>query len=132
MGALLSIFAVLGISVVVTRVGATALVHTGLSHDVARFQARSAFLGVGFTTAESEAIVNHPVRRRIVGALIVLGNVGIVSTGAWLVLSFTRATGAQAAQRAGALVIGLVLLVLLVRSKPVTLALSRLIEAALR
>jgi hypothetical protein len=132
MGALISVFAVLGISIIVTRVGASALTLTGLSRDIAQFQARSAFLGVGFTTSESEAIVNHPVRRRITAALIVMGNVGVVSTGASLVLSFTRATGSQAAQRAGALVVGLVLLVLLVRSKPVTVALSRLIEASLR
>lgn len=132
MGALLSVFAVLGISVIVTRVGAAALIHTGLSHDVARFQARSAFLGVGFTTTESEAIVNHPVRRRIASALILLGNVGIVGAGASLVLSFTRATGTQALQRAGVLGAGLIVLVLLVRSRPVDAVMSRLIAAALR
>src|SRR3954470_7120871 len=114
MGALLSVFAVLGISVIVTRVGATALVLTGLASDAARFQARSAFLGVGFTTTESEAIVNHPVRRRIASGLIVAGNVGIVSAGASLVLSFTRASGEQAAARAAVLAVGLTVLILLV------------------
>jgi hypothetical protein len=132
MAALISVFVVLGISVIVTRVGASALALTGLSRDVAHFQARSAFLGVGYTTGESEAIVNHPVRRRIVSGLIVMGNVGIVSAGASLVLSFTRTTGAEAAQRAAALAIGLIVLVLLIRSRPVTAALSRVIEAALR
>src|SRR5919199_5871683 len=132
MAVLLSVFAVLAISIIATRVGGAALAHTGLSRDVARFQARSAFLGVGFTTTESEAIVNHPVRRRIAGALILLGNVGIVSAGASLVLSFTRATGTQAAQRALVLVVGLAVLVVLVRSKPVDVAMSRVIAAALR
>jgi hypothetical protein len=132
MGALLSVFAVLGISVIVTRVGAAALIHTGLARDAARFQARSAFLGVGYTTAEAEAIVNHPVRRRIAGGLILLGNVGVVSAGASLVLSFTRATGTQAAQRAALLAAGLILLVLIVRSRPVDAAMSRLIARALR
>src|SRR5215212_619693 len=130
MGALVSVFAVLAIAVVVTRVGAAALIHTGLSHDVARFQARSAFLGVGFTTSESEVIVNHPVRRRIVSGLIVLGNVGIVGAGASLVLSFTRATGSQAAQRAAVLAFGVLVLVLLIRSRPVDAAMSRVIGAA--
>jgi hypothetical protein len=130
--ALISVFAVLGVSVIVTRVGATALIHTGLARDVATFQARSAFLGVGFTTTESEAIVNHPVRRRIAGGLILVGNVGVVSAVASLVLSFTRASGGQVAARAGVLVVGLTLLVLLVRSKPVDRALSRAIDAALR
>src|SRR3954451_18399090 len=120
MAALVSVFVVLGISVIVTRVGASALALTGLSRDVAQFQARSAFLGVGYTTSESEAIVNHPVRRRITSALIIMGNVGIVGAGASLVLSFTRASGAQAAQRALGLAAGLVVLVLLVRSRPVT------------
>src|SRR3954464_13374188 len=117
MAALVSVFVVLGISVIVTRVGASALALTGLSRDVAHFQARSAFLGVGYTTAEAEAIVNHPVRRRIAGGLIVLGNVGIVSAGASLVLSFTRATGTEAAQRAALLAGGLAVLILLIRSK---------------
>src|SRR3954464_13865412 len=119
MAALISVFVVLGISVIVTRVGASALALTGLSRDVAHFQARSAFLGVGYTTGEAEAIVNHPVRRRVASRLIVMGNVGIVSAGASLVLSFTRATGSQAAERAGALALGLVVLVLLIRSRPV-------------
>src|SRR3954449_596050 len=132
MGALISVFVVLGISVIVTRVGTSALALTGLSREAAQFQARSAFLGVGYTTSESEAIVNHPVRRRIVGWLIVMGNVGLVRAGASLGLSFTRASGGQAAQRAGALGVGLLVLGLLLRSRPVTAALSRLIEASLR
>jgi hypothetical protein len=132
MAALISVFVVAAISIVVTRIGAIALTHTGLSREVARFQARSAFLGVGFTTNEAEAVVNHPVRRRIVSALILLGNVGIVSAGASLVLSFTRATGEQAAARAGVLAIGLLVLVLLVRLPAVSRALSHAITAALR
>lgn len=56
------------------------LVLTGLSLPLARFQARCAFTGCGYTTAESERIVTHPVRRKIVGALMLLGNVGIVTT----------------------------------------------------
>jgi len=128
--ALISVFVVRAISVILTRIGASALALTGLSREVARFQARSAFLGVGFTTSESETIVNHPVRRRITSALILLGNVGLLSAGASLVLSFARATGSQAAQRALALALGLAALLLLIRSRPVTKALERVIEAA--
>jgi hypothetical protein len=64
--AALTLFAVLTLSVLVIRTGAVALRLTGLPEEPARFQARSAFTGTGFTTSESEAIVNHPVRRRIV------------------------------------------------------------------
>src|ERR671932_690401 len=117
MAALLSVFAVLAISIVVTRVGATALVQTGLSRDIARFQARSAFMGVGFTTGEAEALVSHPVRRRIIAGLILLGNAGIVGAMASLVLSFTRATGGQVAERIAILAGGLLVLLLLVRSR---------------
>ena len=63
----------------IIRAGATALEMTGLSRDAARFQALSAFFGAGFTTGESEMVVNHPVRRRIIRDLIVIGNIGILS-----------------------------------------------------
>jgi hypothetical protein len=132
MAALVSVFVVLAVSVIVTRVGATALTHTGLSREVARFQARSAFLGVGYTTSESESIVNHPVRRRIAAGLILIGNAGLVGGIASLVLSFTRASGSQVAVRGAILAGGLLLLILIVRSRPVDRALSRLIDAALR
>ncbi len=72
-----------------------ALVQTGLSRESARFQARSAFTGVGFTTGESEKVVNHPVRRRILLFLMLLGNVGIVTAMTSLLLGFidTESTG---------------------------------------
>ena len=52
---------------------------TGVSREMARFQARSAFCTVGFTTSESESMVNHPVRRRIIMLLMLAGNIGFVS-----------------------------------------------------
>ena len=61
--AALTLLVVLTLSIVVVRAGAVALRLTGIPEEVARFQARSAFTGAGFTTSESEAIVNHPVRR---------------------------------------------------------------------
>jgi len=54
---------VLALSLVLTRVATVALAMTGLSHEVAKFQARSAFTGTGFTTREAENVVDHPVRR---------------------------------------------------------------------
>jgi len=52
---------ILTLSILITRIATVALTLTGLSRDSARFQARSAFLGVGFTTIESESVVRHPV-----------------------------------------------------------------------
>jgi len=61
------------ISLLITRVATVAFVLTGMSQEAARFQARSALTGTGFTTTESESVVGHPVRRRIVMALMLLG-----------------------------------------------------------
>lgn len=71
---------VLAMSLVIVRVATIALMLTGVSRDLARFQALSAFTGCGFSTRESEDIVNNPVRRRIVMQLMLLGNAGIVIT----------------------------------------------------
>ena len=49
----LTLFVVLTVSVLVIRTGAVALRLTGMSEDAARFQARSALTGTGFTTSES-------------------------------------------------------------------------------
>jgi hypothetical protein len=90
--ALISLLLVLALSLLVTRVATVALTLTGLSKDSARFQARSAFTGAGFTTTESELVVRHPVRRRIVMLLMLLGNAGIVAAVGSLLLTFV-ATG---------------------------------------
>jgi TrkA-C domain len=79
MTAVASLLSVVMVSMVIIRVASVALQLTGVSREVARFQARSAFSGAGFTTSESEAMVRHPLRRRIVTALMFIGNVGIVS-----------------------------------------------------
>ncbi len=88
MAALISFFVVMVLSLLVTRIATVALVLTGLSLESARFQARSAFSGVGFTTSEAEQVVQHPVRRRIIMILMLLGNAGLVSAIASLIISF--------------------------------------------
>ena len=52
MTAILSLLLVVTLSILVTRIAAVALRHTGLARQTARFQARSAFSGAGFTTSE--------------------------------------------------------------------------------
>jgi hypothetical protein len=121
------------LALLVTRVATVALRVTGMSHEAARFQARSAFSGVGFTTTESEDIVNHPVRRNIVLGLMLLSTAGIVTTIGSLLLSFaTSSSAAQTAIRAGAIAIGLLLLWALAANNWVEYRLSRLIEQLLR
>jgi len=67
-------------SFAVIRLGAVLLELTGMQWEQAKFQALSAFTNSGFTTREAEDVVKHPVRRRIVSYLIVIGNAGIVTT----------------------------------------------------
>lgn len=93
MTAVLSLLLILILSVLMTRIATVILVHTGLSREMARFQARSAFTGAGFTTNESEKIVNHPLRRRVVSTLILLGNAGVVTAIASLLLTFLGGGG---------------------------------------
>ena len=85
--AIASLLVVLLISLLITRIAAMALRLTGLSQETAAFQARSAFTGVGFTTTEAENIVGHPVRRRIVMLLMLLGNIGVGAVVATIVVS---------------------------------------------
>ena len=86
--AILSLLFALLMSLLITRIATVALTYTGMSKESARFQARSAFTGTGFTTSESEKIVSHPVRRRIVMLLMLFGNVGVAAVLASLVLTF--------------------------------------------
>ena len=130
--AIVSLLAVITVSIVITRVATVMLTATGLSRDIARFQARSAFSGAGFTTNESESVVNHPVRRRIVLQLMLLGAAGVVTSLTSLLLSFADTSGAQTANRVLVLVGGLVALRLLAGSSVVDRALTRVTEWALR
>ncbi len=93
--AIATVLAALLVSLVVTRVATVALMLTGLSKESSRFQARSAFTGVGFTTKEAENVVAHPVRRRVVLLLMLLGNAGLVTIVASLFISFAGADGSN-------------------------------------
>lgn len=95
MTSILSLFVILILSWLVQRTATIALILTGLSIESARFQALSAFTGSGFTTSESEAVVSHPVRRRILMILMLLGNVGIVTVVASSVLAFSGIGGSR-------------------------------------
>lgn len=77
-------------SLLAIKVSTTALTMTGLSYDTASFQSYSAFFGVGFTTKEAELVVNHPVRRRIIRDLILVGNIGLTSALATMVATFVQ------------------------------------------
>lgn len=120
------------VSLLVVRVGATALMMTGLSWDAASFQSYSAFFGVGFTTKEAELVVNHPVRRRIIRDLILFGNVGLTSALATLVVTILQTrSGGNAVLMFGWLIGGLLGLFVLSRLALFQRVLDYLIQHAL-
>lgn len=130
---ILTLTLVIGFSMLVTKIATIALVHTGMSQDRAKFQARSAFSGAGFTTSESEVVVKHPVRRRIITILIISGNAGLVTAVSTLILGFTGPDSAAGQARNLALLFGsIVLLFIAARSKRVDRVLSRLINRLLK
>lgn len=127
MAAIISLLVIITLSVLITRIASTALIHTGLSKESATFQARSAFTGVGFTTSESENIVNHPIRRKIIFVLFFLGNVGLISTISSLILSFGSTNTLQIA----ILFSGLAVLWMLAQSEWIEQKLSHIINRLL-
>jgi hypothetical protein len=108
------------LSFMIVRVAAVAMRLTGLPENVARFQCISALTGAGFTTSESEMIVNYPLRRRILVVLMIVGNLGLASVAATFIVSFAGTeprAGAIAWQAAMiALAVGVIVLVMINRT----------------
>ena len=131
----ISLLVALTLSLIVTRVAAMALMFTGMSRESAKFQARSAFSGVGYTTNEAELTVNHPVRRRIISLLMLLGNVGVATVVATMMVSLTSTAGATWQRRGTTLMIltlGLGLLWVIFNSRWIERRMNRVIAWALK
>lgn len=133
---LITLVATLVISLLVTRIGAVALVLTGMSQDAARFQARSAYTGVGFTTSESEQVVNHPVRRRVLATLMLTGNIGIAVVIASMMAAFAAGAKDGSAINFWMRTIGLVVMLLatwvILTQRWVDQTIEKIIEWSLR
>lgn len=133
MVAIILLVVTLALSLAITRVGTVALQLTGMSEESAHFQSRSAFYGVGFTTNESEAVVNHPVRRRIILLLMLAGNLGIATSVATILATLSTTAGSEAwVKNLLILSVGLSLLVIGANSHWVNRTMSHLITRALR
>lgn len=116
MVAVVTLVVIAMVSLLAVRTGATALMMTGLSWDAASFQSYSAFFGVGFTTREAEMVVNHPIRRRIIRDLILVGNIGVTSAAATLVATMIQnSKGLQPVYTVIGLLVGVGLLIYLTR-----------------
>jgi len=134
MATAISILVIMTLSVIAVRAGSVALWLTGLPQDAARFQARSAFTTTGFTTPQASLVVNHPERRRIISVLMVLGNAGIISVGATVILSYVdfEATGTSLAQEALWLAAAAVVFWVVGLSKRSDRLMTRFIQSCLR
>ena len=123
--AVLSLLIVALLFVTAARVATIALVGTGMATESASFQARSALMGVGFTTAEAEAAINHPVRRKIILWLMTFGNAGVITGISSLLLGFVNAETDQTIRRAAILAAGLLGVLLLTRARRLERMLTR-------
>ena len=133
MAATITLIIILILSFLITRIATIALTHTGLSRATAKFQARSAFTGVGFTTNESEKVVNNPVRRRILLILMILGNAGIVTGISTLIISFTGIENSRSAWMKLAILVSFIIILWIVaNSKWVEIKLANLISRFLK
>jgi len=135
MGSILALLIIVLIAWLLVKLGTGALVMTGMSEPVAKFQAASAFFGVGFTTKEAELVVNHPVRRRIILHLIIAGNIGLTSALATLLVTFVGNSDQGLGLTfvwLGLAAIGAVAIGLLMNLKVVKGPLTKLMEFSLR
>ncbi len=131
--AAITLFLVVALSALITRIATIALTYTGLSTQSARFQARSAYTGAGFTTSESEKIMNHPVRRKIIFNLMLVGNAGIVTVMSSLILTFILPnTLSSKLYGLGIVVVGMSLIWWAIKSKWVDRGLSKIIDRMLK
>lgn len=67
--------------------------------------------GSGFTTTESQLIVNHPQIRKTVIILMVIGNLGVAMAVATLIVAFINGTGKTVDVVEQALVIAVVIII---------------------
>lgn len=133
MAALFIMLAAVAVSMLINRIATIALRLTGLSKEMAEFQARSVITGTGFTTSESENIVQHPARRRIIKLTMLVQSAGLITVISTFILSFIgTATAGEALQRGVVLITGLLVLVFLSQNRLVERHLERIIKRMLR
>ena len=106
------------ITVAFTKLATGALIATGVPPESAAFQARSAFSGAGFTTAEAENVVNHRVRRRIIGTTMFVGSLGTPTLVLTVLVGFVAPGPGSTTERVLVTISGLFLILMAVFNKP--------------
>jgi Trk-type K+ transport system membrane component len=125
MYAIATFFVVGVISVAFTKLAAGALIATGVPPESAMFQARSAFSGAGFTTNEAENVVNHRVRRRIIGTTMFVGSLGTPTLVLTVLVGFIAPGPGSTTERALVTISGVLLILIAVLNRPVQRRLER-------
>jgi len=125
MYAVATFFVVAVISVAFTKLATGALIATGVPPESASFQARSAFSGAGFTTTEAENVVNHRVRRRIIGTTMFVGSLGTPTLVVTVLVGFIAPGPGSTTERALVTVSGILLVLIGVLNRPVQRRLER-------
>jgi hypothetical protein len=118
--AVVLLLVIISASYLLVRVGALGLELTGIDRERANFQALSAFTNSGYTTKESEEMVRHPVRRRIISVLMILGHAGMVTMIGTFAKSLMEDNLGRTALNVGFIFLGLVVLVWLARWQGLT------------
>ena len=126
MFALATFFVVAVISVAFTKVASGALIATGVPPESAAFQARSAFSGAGFTTTEAENVVNHRVRRRIIGTTMFVGSLGTPTLVLTVLVGFIAPKTGSTTEHALVTISGVLLILIVVLNRPVQRRLERI------
>ena len=106
------------ITVAFTKLATGALIATGVPPESAAFQARSAFSGAGFTTTEAENVVNHRVRRRIIGTTMFVGSLGTPTLVLTVLVGFVAPGPGSTTERVLVTISGLFLIIMAVFNKP--------------
>ncbi|MFH1879021.1 MAG: TrkA C-terminal domain-containing protein [Candidatus Omnitrophota bacterium] len=128
---IIPVIAIIVISTFIVKISAVALNLTGLDEKTAFFEALSAFTGTGFTTRESEEIVNNDVRRRIIMFLMIVGNAGFISIITTLTLSFVKGGVTPILVNVAILLLAILLLIRVSLHKEITRKLTRRIQQKL-
>ncbi len=122
---------IIAISIFVVKIAAVALKMTGLDEKRAYFQALSAFTGTGFTTSDSELVLQNDIRRKIIMILMILGNAGFITVITTVVISFEKTNPLPLFTNVGILLIVIFLLVKFLANKNVAKFLNKKIESRL-
>ena len=107
-------------TMVFSRLATGALIATGVPPDVAAFQSRSAFSGAGFTTVETESVINHPTRRKIISTTMFVGSLGTPTLIVAVLVGFVAPGPGSTVERTLVIISGIVLMGMVLGNRPAT------------